>query len=58
MKRVYSIDVLRGIVMVIMTLDHVRDLLHTTAITQQPTDLKEKCGCGIFKTQCIFGSRN
>ncbi|MFL5744863.1 MAG: DUF1624 domain-containing protein [Niastella sp.] len=39
MKRVYSIDVLRGIVMVIMTLDHVRDLLHTTAITQQPTDL-------------------
>jgi uncharacterized membrane protein len=25
--------------MVIMTLDHVRDLLHTTAITQQPTDL-------------------
>jgi len=25
--------------MIIMTLDHVRDLLHTTAITQQPTDL-------------------
>ncbi|OQP46846.1 hypothetical protein A4H97_04805 [Niastella yeongjuensis] len=39
MKRVYSIDVLRGIVMIIMTLDHVRDLLHTTSITQQPTDL-------------------
>lgn len=39
MKRVYSIDVLRGIVMIIMALDHVRDLLHTTSITQQPTDL-------------------
>lgn len=39
MKRVYSIDVMRGIVMIIMALDHVRDLLHTTAITQQPTDL-------------------
>ena len=39
MKRVYSIDVLRGIVMILMTLDHVRDLLHTTSITQQPTDL-------------------
>lgn len=39
MKRVYSIDVLRGLVMIIMTLDHVRDLLHTTSITRQPTDL-------------------
>lgn len=40
MKRIYSIDVMRGIVMIIMALDHVRDLLHTTALTQQPTDLR------------------
>jgi uncharacterized membrane protein len=39
MKRVYSIDVVRGIVMIIMALDHIRDLLHTTSITQLPTDL-------------------
>lgn len=39
MKRVASIDSMRGIVMIIMALDHVRDMLHTTAITQQPTDL-------------------
>ncbi len=30
---------MRGIVMIIMVLDHVRDLLHTTSITQSPTDL-------------------
>src|SRR5262245_54764296 len=39
MKRIYSIDLLRGIVMIIMALDHVRDLMHTTSITQQPTNL-------------------
>lgn len=39
MKRVTSIDVTRGLVMVIMALDHIRDLLHTPALTQTPTDL-------------------
>ncbi len=39
MKRISSIDIVRGIVMVIMALDHTRDLLHITSITQQPTDL-------------------
>ncbi len=39
MKRVESIDIVRGIVMVIMALDHTRDLLHVDSLTQQPTDL-------------------
>lgn len=40
MKRLTSIDIVRGIVMIIMALDHVRDLIHVNAITQSPTDLK------------------
>jgi len=39
MKRENSIDIVRGIVMIIMALDHVRDLMHIDAITQNPTDL-------------------
>ena len=39
MKRINSIDFTRGIVMIIMALDHVRDLLHTDSLTQSPTDL-------------------
>src|SRR5215218_8424846 len=37
--RIYSIDFVRGLVMIIMALDHVRDLLHSTSVTQRPTDL-------------------
>lgn len=39
MKRVSSIDVVRGFVMLIMAIDHVRDLMHVTGTTQDPTDL-------------------
>ena len=39
MKRENSIDIVRGIVMIIMALDHVRDLMHIDAITQNSTDL-------------------
>lgn len=38
-QRIQSIDIVRGIVMVIMALDHIRDLMHITSLTQSPTDL-------------------
>ena len=39
MKRIFSIDFARGLVMIIMPLDHVRDLMHLYSTTQSPTDL-------------------
>jgi uncharacterized membrane protein len=40
MKRIYSIDIVRGLVMIIMALDHTRDLIHITSITESPTNLQ------------------
>lgn len=52
MKRIHSIDFARGLVIVIMALDHIRDLMHTTALTQNPLDLNSTSG-PLFLTRWI-----
>src|SRR5436190_7546882 len=37
--RVLSLDALRGLIMAIMALDHVRDFVHRGAMSFSPTDL-------------------
>src|SRR5438552_11966297 len=50
--RVSSIDLLRGIVMLIMMLDHTRDFVHSGAFKFDPTDLT-KTTIAVFFTRWI-----
>lgn len=52
MKRINSIDIARGLVMVIMALDHVRDFMHTTSMNQSPTDLQTTTAL-LFMTRWV-----
>ncbi len=50
--RIYSIDLLRGIVMMIMLIDHTRDFVHAGAMQFDPTDLS-KTNVAVFLTRWI-----
>ena len=52
MKRIISIDLVRGLVMIIMTLDHVRDLIHANPLSQSPTDMASTTPA-LFMTRWI-----
>ncbi len=51
-KRIDSIDLLRGIVMVVMMLDHTRDFVHNAALSFDPLDLT-RTSVPLFFTRWI-----
>jgi uncharacterized membrane protein len=51
-SRIESIDLLRGIVMIIMALDHVRGYLHFESLIFSPTDLQQTT-LAIFFTRSV-----
>jgi uncharacterized membrane protein len=52
MKRILSIDFTRGLVMILMVLDHVRDLMQLDSVTHNPTDLSSTTAT-IFLTRFV-----
>ncbi|WP_317898529.1 DUF1624 domain-containing protein [Aurantibacillus circumpalustris] len=51
-SRIISIDFMRGLVIAIMAIDHIRDLLHTTALINDPLDLNTSSPA-LFMTRWI-----
>lgn len=52
MKRIQSIDIVRGLVMLVMAIDHTRDLIHHDSLTHDPTNLATTSP-GLFLTRLI-----
>jgi uncharacterized membrane protein len=51
-NRIHAIDFVRGIVMIVMALDHVRDYFHFNSFLNNPTDLKNTTAA-LFATRWI-----
>lgn len=51
-ERISTIDIIRGMVMVVMALDHVREFVHVSATTQEPLDLATTSP-GLFATRWV-----
>ena len=51
-RRVASVDALRGLVMVVMALDHTRDYFHSSAILFDPEDLA-RTSAALFFTRWV-----
>jgi len=51
-RRIDSLDLLRGIVMVVMMLDHTRDFVHNAALQFDATDLSQT-NVALFLTRWI-----
>lgn len=51
-ERLAAVDALRGLVMIIMALDHVRDFVHRAAMSSSPTDLRV-ASAALFFTRWV-----
>jgi uncharacterized membrane protein len=51
-ERLAPVDALRGLVMVVMALDHVRDFVHRGAMSSSPTDLRSASAV-LFLTRWV-----
>lgn len=51
-NRIQSVDALRGLIMIVMALDHTRDFFHSAALQFQPEDLS-RTTAAIFFTRWI-----
>jgi uncharacterized membrane protein len=51
-SRIASVDALRGLAIVLMAIDHIRDFIHAAAMTGSPTDLS-RASAVLFFTRWI-----